>query len=69
MEKIKPCPFCGLKKVEICRTNPQACWVRCYNCGADAPSDSNRKIAIRIWNKRPVAIGFAKIIDDQEKNN
>lgn len=38
MEKIKPCPFCGAKKVEICRTNEAACWVRCDRCGADAPS-------------------------------
>lgn len=64
-EKIKPCPFCGGKKIEIIRTNP--CWIRCYNCGADAPSNESRKIAINIWNKRPRIEGFAKIIIDGDK--
>lgn len=66
MEKIKPCPFCGSKKVQVCRTNENACWIRCGRCGADAPSDPLRKVAIRIWNKRPKVDGFAKIEWDDE---
>jgi len=66
MEKIKPCPFCGSKKVVVCRTNPDACWIRCENCGADACSDAVRKKAIAIWNRRPKRDGFAKIVYDDE---
>lgn len=66
MEKIKPCPFCGSKKVEVCRTNENACWIRCWKCGADAPSNRLRKIAISIWNKRPKVDGFAKVVEDDE---
>ncbi len=67
MQLIKSCPFCGSQKVEVCRTNPEACWIRCARCGADAPSTSKRKRAIAIWNKRPKAKVFsAKIVDDQD---
>lgn len=66
MEKIKPCPFCGSKKVDVCRTNENACWIRCGRCGADAPGDPHRKVAISIWNKRPKVEGFAKIEWDDE---
>ncbi len=65
-ENTKPCPFCGSKKVEVCRTNENACWIRCARCGADAPSNPSRKEAIRIWNSRPVVIGFSKIVEDDE---
>lgn len=66
-EKIKPCPFCGSKKVDICRTNEHACWVRCVRCGADAPSNKSRKVSISNWNRRPKVVGFAKIeMDDEE---
>lgn len=65
-EKIKPCPFCGSKKVDVCRTNENACWIRCAKCGADAPHDPTRKVAIRNWNKRPKVVGFAKIVEDDE---
>lgn len=66
IETLRPCPFCGSKKVEICRTNPGACWVRCGRCGADAPSDPERKVAIRIWNRRPKMMGDAKIVTDDD---
>jgi Lar family restriction alleviation protein len=67
MVALKPCPFCGSKKVEICRTNEWSCWVRCARCGADAPGGKDRKEAIKIWNRRPKAEGQAKIISDLDK--
>lgn len=60
-EKIKPCPFCGSKTVDICRTNENACWVRCARCWGEAPSNADRKVAIGLWNRRPKFDGFAKI--------
>jgi len=27
-ETIKCCPFCGSHEVQVCRTNPDACWIR-----------------------------------------
>lgn len=68
MEEIKPCPFCGSKKVDICRTNPDACWVRCHKCDTDAPSFKTREEAIQFWNTRTPQEGFAEIVFDDEKN-
>ena len=65
-EKIKPCPFCGSKKVEICRTNENACWVRCARCSSESDSRPKRIDAIKLWNKRPKVEGYAKIISDDE---
>lgn len=65
-EYINCCPFCGSDEVEICRTNKQACWVRCANCGADAPSHRYRKKAIFTWNQRFNNTQSAKIVDDQD---
>ena len=66
-EFIKCCPFCGSRKVVVCRTNENACWIRCGKCGADAPATSQRKRAIAIWNKRYEAgTKTSKIIADDE---
>lgn len=63
----KDCPFCGSDQVEICRTNPNACWVRCAKCGADAESHRTRSGALANWNRRG-SLGFtATIVDDQDK--
>lgn len=53
-EKIKSCPFCGSKKLEVARTNPNACWITCANdnCGAESKSHPTRAGAIRKWNRR-----------------
>ncbi len=65
-EKIKPCPFCGSKKIDICRTNENACWLRCARCSGESGSTPLREDAIRIWNKRPKVEGFAKIDWDSD---
>ena len=68
IENLKPCPFCGSKELELCRTNEFACWVRCDTCGADAPSNTDRSKAIEIWNKRPIAEGNAVFVSDDEQS-
>ena len=68
MENLKPCPFCGCKELELCRTNEHACWVRCDTCGADAPSNADRSKAIEIWNTRQAVAGNAVFVTDDEKN-
>ena len=63
------CPFCGSVEVEICRTNPNACWVRCAQCGADAESARTRKEAVANWNRRSCKVCShmpAKIISDDD---
>lgn len=64
---IKSCPFCGSLKVEVCRTNPQACWIRCFLCGADAESHRSRAGAIANWNRRDPASLSAVIVSDDDK--
>lgn len=47
----RSCPFCG-GEPEGCTTNPDAWWVRCADCGADAESAKTKSIALRRWNRR-----------------
>ena len=63
-EIIKCCPFCGGHEVSICRTNAQACWIRCAQCGADAEAAPRRKGAIENWNRRHYDDEPATIVDD-----
>jgi len=53
-EKIKSCPFCGSNKLEVMRTNSDACWIACANarCLATACYHPTREGAIRKWNRR-----------------
>jgi Lar family restriction alleviation protein len=64
-EVIYSCPFCGYDEVQLCRTNENACWVRCDSCGADAESHAKRKNAIENWNRR-ASMTQATIIEDDE---
>jgi len=66
-ELILTCPFCGHDEIVICRTNKNACWVRCDNCGTDGKVFSKRKDAIKFWNKTFLRTDDAHIIDDQDK--
>ena len=56
MAELKPCPFCGSKKVKV---NQFKEYVECDRCGATGPFISNQflfrttsKKAIAAWNKR-----------------
>ncbi len=63
---IKCCPFCGNHGVEVCRTNKNACWIRCSECSAETESDKTRMGAISNWNKRYYDDTPAKIVHDDE---
>lgn len=66
-EEIKGCPFCGSDEVEICRTNENACWVQCAECGADAESAPKREQALANWNRR-ANTQIAIVVDDQDED-
>lgn len=57
MTELKPCPFCGNKKVHLKKTQ-EAAWVTCRECGTDGPFvekehfDYPKDTAIELWNKR-----------------
>ena len=65
-EKLLPCPFCGSRKVDVCRTNPYACWIRCNACGADAESHKTRAGAFANWNRRYYGGMPATIANDDD---
>jgi transcription elongation factor Elf1 len=62
-ENILSCPHCPSTEVVIARTNPNACWVECANCGATAKSAPTRAEAIANWN-RTVERVQAVVADD-----
>ena len=62
----KDCPFCGSDTVEVCRTNPNACWISCAECGADAPSHRTREGAFERWNRRLGNNMTASIVSDDD---
>lgn len=64
----KDCPFCGSVEVQVCRTNPNACWIRCAECGADAPSHRTRTGAFANWNRRDGMGLTAAVVDDDDKD-
>ena len=63
-EKLKPCPFCGTKLVEIrdngvfnhaiygLEPNNLPFYAFCTNCGARSDVCADYKIAIEAWNRR-----------------
>lgn len=53
VEELKPCPFCGSKKLEVCYTvDYEERLVSCNDCDADGPMCSTREMAIEAWNRR-----------------
>lgn len=50
-EKLKPCPFCGSKRIEI-SSNGIVCVVYCTNCKASTNLAERKEDAIYLWNKR-----------------
>ena len=55
-EKLKPCPFCGSKKLHYSKPTPYGCpafWsssVACIECGAEIIGKDDK--AIEAWNRR-----------------
>ena len=50
--KIKSCPFCTKKRVEV--LNSHVFWVACNNsrCHVEGPTRKTENGAIKAWNKR-----------------
>lgn len=68
-EFLRLCPFCGAHQVEILRTNKDACWVRCAECGGESTSHPTRKGAIKNWNDRFFDDEPSVIISDMDKES
>lgn len=66
-EELKPCPFCGSKKIEMHSFNiDTTCWLECEKCGASISREVgfSKKMSVkehdkkcwvalrRAWNKR-----------------
>jgi Lar family restriction alleviation protein len=47
--KLKPCPFCGSKRLEICRGHTWA-FVKCLDCKALGPEYMTVNQAVEKWN-------------------
>ena len=54
MIKLKPCPFCGSKMIEISKLNLLNSWCSiCVACGCTGPGvHFTADQAARAWNKR-----------------
>ncbi len=65
---LKCCPFCGHNKVDVNRTNKNACWISCCNCEAQSEYHATRKIAFANWNRRKEIKKYAVIEWDDEDN-
>ncbi len=51
-EKLKPCPFCGGKKIDINPNTFKDRWeIGCEICWAGVDR-KDRKVAIKAWNRR-----------------
>ena len=51
-DELKPCPFCGSKKVEFANMPGRGMFVYCMNCKASANIALRKEDAIYLWNKR-----------------
>lgn len=51
MEKLKPCPFCGNKNIEIVDGDAWP-WVRCRECLGSTAMENTKEEAIKKWNRR-----------------
>ena len=53
ISSVKPCPFCGEKKLFGFQEMKGAVYVVCDNCLANGPYCKTAQIAVDAWNKRP----------------
>lgn len=65
--KLKPCPFCGGKGVEILEAENKYLYYRymaqCQKCGANAKLGRTKEEARKAWNRRAEAVHGRKIED------
>ena len=52
-KELKPCPFCGCKKINESMTGALLCYVYCHACGAKSDNFGNHALAANHWNTRP----------------
>ena len=67
--ELNRCPFCGSEELDFCRTNRNAAWVRCTQCGAESESGRTRQQAIGNWNRRVNSPGAARFVFDDEQED
>jgi len=51
---IKPCPFCGYKRIYLVEVFSEI-WARCDKCKALGPTGATDEEAIRLWNNMQAA--------------
>ena len=78
-KELKPCPFCGNKKVEL-KINKRlsACKVVCRNCGSkgtrfvrgitDENEEHMKVLAIGAWNMRANECNICQTIEEVKKH-
>lgn len=54
MSELKPCPFCGSKRVYSAKVKKGIYRVECWCCGAIVESVSSTEKAIKHWNTRAI---------------
>lgn len=53
MDKLKPCPFCGVVNVRLIGGKDKFDRVQCMFCGATGPwYDGHPEVAVSGWNRR-----------------
>ena len=50
--KLKPCPFCGSKHIDITNFGEVMWFIQCDDCNATFPECDTKKEAIEAWNRR-----------------
>ena len=61
-EELKPCPFCGSKRIGIVSNIQKGYVVYCTNCKASTNVATRKEDAIYLWNKR------AEVTDEEHRN-
>ena len=51
-KRLKPCPFCGNKKIEYSGLAANYRYIECEDCGAAGPVASSNEAAAKLWNAR-----------------
>ena len=51
-ERLLPCPFCGGKRVAMCKNHADQFAAYCLDCKTDGPMSLDEGTAITFWNRR-----------------
>lgn len=51
-DKLKPCPFCGSKNIDLFEHGAIVVFVQCDDCLATFPHFDSKQEAIEAWNRR-----------------